>query len=98
MPPKSKTHYENKIIVFCKWWEQRGYPDGIPDEAPYELEQKRLAPSWRRICKSLLRNDYWGKGLGFSQNKSESYKKYLDLMKRRRENPEWMTMPLFQNQ
>jgi predicted phosphoadenosine phosphosulfate sulfurtransferase len=36
------------------------------------------------VCKSLLRNDYWGKGLGFSQHKSDAYKSYLDLMKRRR--------------
>jgi len=36
------------------------------------------------VCKSLLRNDYWGKGLGFTQHKSSAYKAYLDLMKRRR--------------
>lgn len=87
MPPKTKVHYENKIFLFCKWWEDRGYPDGIPDEAELCLEMKRDVPSWRRICKSLLRNDYWCKGLGFTQHKSEAYKKYLDLMKRRRQ--EW---------
>lgn len=87
MPPKTKNHYANKIAIFYKWWTERGYPEGIPDEAPYELETKRDVPSWRRVCKSLLRNDYWCKGLGFSQHKSEAYTKYLDLMKRRRE--EW---------
>ena len=87
LPPKTKEHYENKIILFCKWWEERGYPDGIPDEADLALEMKRDVPSWRRICKSLLRNDYWCKGLGFSQHKSKAYKKYLDLMKRRK--AEW---------
>jgi predicted phosphoadenosine phosphosulfate sulfurtransferase len=85
MPPKTKEHFENKIILFNRWWEERGYPDGIPQEAPYELEAKRLAPSWRRVCKALLRNDYWCKGLGFSQHKSAAYQKYLDLMKRRRQ-------------
>ena len=45
---------------------------------------KRDIPSWRRICKTLLRNDYWCKGLGFSQHKNEAYKKYLDLMERRK--------------
>jgi predicted phosphoadenosine phosphosulfate sulfurtransferase len=88
MPPKTKEHLENKILLHCKWWvENGGYDNGIPDEAPYELEAKRKAPSWRRICKSLLRNDYWAKGLGFTQHKSDAYKKYLDLMKRRR--AEW---------
>jgi predicted phosphoadenosine phosphosulfate sulfurtransferase len=85
MPPKTKEHFENKILLFCKWWVENGdYPDGIPDEAPYELEAKRKVPSWRRICKSLLRNDYWCKGIGYTQHKSDAYKKYLDLMRRRK--------------
>ena len=62
-----------------------GYEDGIPDEAPYELEAARKAPSWRRVCKALLRNDFWCKGLTFSQTKSAAYGKYLDLMRRRKE-------------
>ena len=85
LPPKTKEHYHNKIILFNKWWMERGYPEGIPDEAELNLEMKRDVPSWRRVCKSLLRNDYWCKGLGFSQHKSEAYKKYLDLMRRRKE-------------
>lgn len=84
MPPHMEEHYRNKILLHVKWWQERGFPDGIPDESPYELEAARKAPSWRRVCKSLLRNDYWGKGLGFSQHKSDAYKAYLDLMKRRR--------------
>lgn len=87
MPPKTKEHYENKIILFNRWWEEKGYPDGIPDEADLNLEMKREVPSWRRVCKTLLRNDYWCKGLGFSQHKSAAYQKYLDLMRRRKE--EW---------
>jgi predicted phosphoadenosine phosphosulfate sulfurtransferase len=85
MPPQTEQHYRDKILLFTKWWTERGYPDGIPDEADYALEAKRLVPSWRRICKSLLRNDYWGKGLGFSQQKSDAYTKYQKLMKARRE-------------
>lgn len=87
MPNKTKTHYENKILLFRKWWIERGYTPDIPDESPLELENKRDVPSYRRICKSLLRNDYWCKGLGFSQHKSAAYKKYLDLMERRKK--EW---------
>lgn len=87
MPPKTKEHYQNKVLLFEKWWRERGYGKGIPDEGPYDLEAKRKIPSWRRVCKSLLRNDYWCKGLSFTQHKSAAYKKYLDLMKRRRQ--EW---------
>jgi predicted phosphoadenosine phosphosulfate sulfurtransferase len=84
MPPKTREHYENKIAVFRHWWMERGYPNGIPDEAPYELEAARKVPSWRRVCKSLLRNDYWCKGMSFTQHRSEAYEKYLKLMKKRR--------------
>lgn len=92
MPDATQEHYENKIILFQRWWKNKGYPDGIPDEADYRLEAARKAPSWRRVCKSLLRNDYWCKGLGFSQHKSSGYQQYLDLMKRRK--AEWAEIQL----
>jgi predicted phosphoadenosine phosphosulfate sulfurtransferase len=85
MPAATKVHFSNKIGVFCRWWTERGYPGGIPDEADYSLEIAKKVPSWRRVCKSLLRNDWWCKGLGFSQHRSAGYQKYLDLMKRRKE-------------
>jgi predicted phosphoadenosine phosphosulfate sulfurtransferase len=84
IPNVTKEHYYNKIFTFIEWWKERGYPDGLPDKAPYILEAKHLAPSWRRVCKSLLRNDYWCKGLGFTQHKTEAYLKYLELKKNRR--------------
>lgn len=84
IPDKTKEHYLNKIYTFIEWWKQRGYPNGIPDEAPYILESKKLVPSWRRVCKSLLRNDYWCKGLGFTQHKTAAYSKYLELKKQQR--------------
>jgi len=84
IPEKTKEHYMNKIFTFIKWWKERGYDNGIPDEAPYLLESQKLAPSWRRVCKSLLRNDFWCKGLGFTQHKTEAYQKYLELKKRQR--------------
>lgn len=98
MPPKTKEHYENKMFMFVRWWKERGYHDGIPDEADYNLEAKRKAPSWRRICKSLLRNDYWCKGLSFTQHKSEAYEKYLALMRRRRSENEQTKLGPIKNQ
>lgn len=94
MPPKTQEHYKNKIYVFIKWWEKRGYPDGIPDEADKNMETKRNVPSWRRVCKALLRNDYWCKGLGFSQQKSTAYNRYLERIKRNREADEAFTRQL----
>ena len=86
-PPKTAEHYKNKIAVYLKWWMSRGYQDGIPDEADLKLENVGKAPSWRRVCKTLLRNDYWCKYLGFSPTKTSAYKRYTDLMARRRK--EW---------
>lgn len=85
MPEKTQKHFENKFVLHRRWWAERGYQNGIPDEVPYEIEAARKAPSWRRFCKTLLRNDYWCKGLGFTQHKSSAYMAYMDLMRRRRE-------------
>jgi len=87
MPPKTADHYKNKIAKYLKWYRERGYESGIPDEGDYRLEQLGKIPSWRQIAKALLRNDYWCKGLGFSITKSSNYDKYMNLMKRKRN--EW---------
>lgn len=89
LPDATAEHFRAKIDVFRKWHMDRGYPNGIPDAAEPELEAARVAPSWRRVCKAILRNDYWCKGLGFSQHKSGSYERYMSMMKKRREKTEW---------
>lgn len=89
LPKKTAAHFQAKIDVYRKWWMDRGYAQGIPDAAEKSLESKHLAPSWRRICKAILRNDYWCKTLGFSQHKTGSYERYLKMMEKRRAKPEW---------
>lgn len=83
-PNKTAQHYKNKIAVYIKWWKARGYPNGIPDKADLKIENAGKAPSWRRVCKTLLKNDYWCKYLGFSPTKTSAYQKYTDLMIKRR--------------
>lgn len=78
MPPKTRAHYVERFQKFIYGWQRRGYAT-IPEEAPPELESKCWAPSWRRMCKVLLRNDYWCKGLGQTQPKSEAYAKYKQI-------------------
>jgi predicted phosphoadenosine phosphosulfate sulfurtransferase len=87
IPPKTAEHYKNKLAKYIVWYKERGYPDGIPDAADKDLEARDLVPSWRRIAKALLRNDYWLKTLGFSPTKSNAYDKYLQLMRKKR--AEW---------
>lgn len=84
LPPKTKEHFSNKTALFIHWWMERGYPNGIPDEMDAKDESDKKVPSWRRICKMLLRNDYWAKGLSFSQTKSEAYERYRKIMEKRR--------------
>ena len=83
MPPKTRTHYIFRFQKFIYSWHRRGYTE-IPEEAPLELEAKCWAPSWRRMCKVLLRNDYWCKGLGQTQPKSEAWMKYKQIAKERK--------------
>lgn len=91
MPKRTAEHYKNKIAVYLRWYmEKKGYPDGIPDEADYYLETKKDVPSWRKIVKTLLKNDYWCKGLGFSPTKQSAYDQYVKRMKEKRK--EWNLM------
>lgn len=81
LPAPTRDHYMKRFRSFIAGWKARGYVDGIPDEAPRVLENKMWAPSYRRLCKVLLRNDWWCKGLGLTQPKSEAYGKFLEIKK-----------------
>lgn len=81
LPEISRTHYVERFKSHIKGWRGRGYVGEIPDSAPRELENKHWVPSWRRLCRVLLRNDWWCKGLGMTQPKSEAYGKFLALKK-----------------
>lgn len=81
LPEKHADHYRDKISVFIRWYQvKEGYHE-IPDEGPPNEKGK---PSWTRICKVLLRGDYWCKGLSFTQTKPEAYEAYKRVMRNRR--------------
>jgi predicted phosphoadenosine phosphosulfate sulfurtransferase len=86
MPSHEGEHYRRKFLVFVRWWQQHGYPDGIPDEAEPKAEARREVPSWKRICKVILKNDRLCKGLSFTQTSSSptAYEKYKAIMETRR--------------
>jgi len=83
MPKKTSDHYRERFVKFIKGWQDRGYLV-IPDEAPEDLESKCWVPSWRRMCKVMLRNDYWCKGLGQTQPFSDAYGKFKEIKKKRK--------------
>jgi predicted phosphoadenosine phosphosulfate sulfurtransferase len=83
MPGKTQRHYKERFKKFIKGWQDRGYLI-IPDEAPEDLESKCWVPSWRRMCKVILRNDYWCKGLGQTQPLSDAYGKFKEIKQLRK--------------
>jgi predicted phosphoadenosine phosphosulfate sulfurtransferase len=83
LPKKMQDHYKDRFTKFIVGWKKRGY-DKIPDEAPHDLEVKCWAPSWKRMARCVLRNDYYCKGLGQTQPKSEAYEKYKAIKEKRR--------------
>lgn len=82
MPRKTNEHYRERFIKYFVGWKKRGYAI-IPDEAPHDLEVKCWAPSWKRLCKVLLRNDHWCKSLGQTQPKSDAYLKFKEIKAKR---------------
>lgn len=87
MPTKTREHYVHRFKKFLWGWKKRGYPGEIPDEAPNQLETKCWVPSWRRMARCLLRNDYWCKGLGQTQPKSEAYGLFKEMKKKKNNKP-----------
>lgn len=85
LPEKTRENYIERFKKFIVGWKKRGY-DTIPDEAPHDLEVKCWAPSWKRMARCILRNDYYCKGLGQTQPKSEAYQKFKSIQLNKREN------------
>lgn len=78
MPKITQDNYKLRFKKFIVGWKKRGY-DKIPDEAPHNLEVKCWAPSWKRMARCILRNDFYCKGLGQTQPKSEAYEKFKSI-------------------
>lgn len=85
LPKPTRENYRERFVKFIAGWKRRGY-DKIPDFAPHDLEVKQWAPSWRRMCRCILRNDYYCKGLGQTQPKSEAYGKYKAIKEVEKKN------------
>lgn len=84
MPEKTAEHYRNKIAVYLHWYQKKGIE--IPQTQQGDTGSKDI-PSWRRICKVLLNNDYWCRALSFSPTKAKNYQRYNERIKGKRQ--EW---------
>jgi len=84
MPAPTAEHYRTKIAVYLKWYYDRG--ETVPDEQENDTGSRDI-PSWRRICRAIIKNDYWCRSLSFSPNKPSGYARYMLRMKNKRQ--EW---------
>ncbi|MCK2998165.1 DUF3440 domain-containing protein, partial [Escherichia coli] len=84
MPVKTAEHYRNKIAIYLHWYQKKGIE--VPQTQQGDIGAKDV-PSWRRICKVLLNNDYWCRALSFSPTKSKNYQRYNERIKGKRQ--EW---------
>lgn len=82
MPHTTAEHYRDKISRYI-WYCTAKLLVQVPDEQPNDTGSKDV-PSWRRICKVLLRNDYWCQGLSFSAQKPQAYERYKKIMRKNR--------------
>lgn len=89
LPKPMQDNYRWRFEKFIAGWKKRGYSK-IPDAAPHDLEVKQWAPSWRRMCRCILRNDYYCKGLGQTQPLSEAYGKFKDLQRVKKINDSYV--------
>lgn len=63
----------DRIERYISKWESQGYSEGIPDEADSRLEALNKAPSYRAICRAIIRNDIALTSLGYSRPVCETY-------------------------
>lgn len=78
-------------------WRSRGYPDDIPDEAPAKLEDFGKVPSYRMICKALLKNETHMESLGYAREPCDLYGelKRIELAKRGEKVKQWKQEKMF---
>lgn len=83
LPPSTSEHYRNKIAIYLQWYRLRGHPLDIPDCQEKDTGSRDI-PSWRRICRTILRNDYWCRALSFSPTRTHHYDRWKKRVQEKR--------------
>lgn len=84
--PELRDHYYKKVKTFLVWYEKNENLNEIPDTNDLKLENAKKVASWRRVARSLEKNDFWMTRLSFSQTKKdverlfELKKKYRNII------------------
>jgi len=74
MPAPLAAQFHSKIGKFITWWARKGVP--MTDHADPRLESKKSVPSWRRVVKAILKNDYVCKSLSFGLTKADKKRQF----------------------
>lgn len=76
---------QTKVKRYIKGWEDDCYKNGIPETACPRLEQLNKVPSYKLICKAILKNDRHLESLGFTKPVSRHYSlfKRVELQNRK---------------
>ncbi len=74
LPPTHREHTREMVSIYCK-------------QGLLHLPEDGDGPSWRLICKTILRNDYWGRTLGYSQEQREFTRRQRQARVERKRNP-----------
>ena len=64
----------SRVKSYEKVWEDRCYPDGIPDEVPDGLMKSMRVPSYKALALCILQNDLYLYGVGFQPHVSHWYR------------------------
>jgi predicted phosphoadenosine phosphosulfate sulfurtransferase len=81
LPKPIRIHYLRRVAVFLNRWRTKEWYTDIPDFVDEKLEWKKYEPSRRRICKAILKNDYYCKSLSFTMNTYE-FEKLVEIEKK----------------
>jgi predicted phosphoadenosine phosphosulfate sulfurtransferase len=67
---------EKKIKAYINFWQENCYRNGIPETACPRLEQLNKVPSYKLICKAILKNDFHLETLGLVKPVSKHYSSF----------------------
>lgn len=81
---------QSKINQYVKMWEHRCYSTGIPDEVPNEIIDK--VPSYKLICKAILKNDIGVLGIIKPVASSYIYLKRIEISQRPTNEPKQLEL------
>ncbi|HAT6805110.1 TPA: DUF3440 domain-containing protein [Citrobacter freundii] len=81
MPASTAGHYRTNIARCLEWYAARGVD--IPDARENDTGTQNIL-SWRRICKAIIKNDYWCKMLPFRPDKPAGDTRSMRHMKNKR--------------